>query len=205
MTLVLSNDDVAKARATAARPVEEIDREEAHFDNHGFGLFAAELPDYALQTDTVSPTARRVRETLLDAREPAPLLISDLPDACGFPPLDESATEAEAFVAALRDALDELRAATPDLRTRVGRRIAGTFDLGEVMDEATGISNKVVVDWRQQPKGPCRPNPQDGRYRAEWVRSLRVRPRSISRSGWREVKLKRPHITRKRKRRIALE
>ncbi len=99
-------------------------------------LFAAELPDYALQTAAVSPTAQRVREALLDAREPATLLFSDLPAACGLPPLREGDADAEAFAVTLRDALDELRAATPELRARVGRRLAGTFDLGDTMDEA---------------------------------------------------------------------
>jgi len=94
-------------------------------------VFAAELPEYALQTQTVPPVARAVRETLLDAREPATLLFSDLPAACGADP-DDSA----AFVAALRSALDALRAATPELRARVGTRIAEAFDLGKTMDEA---------------------------------------------------------------------
>ena len=94
-------------------------------------VFAAELPEYALQTQTVPPVARAVRETLLDAREPATLLFSDLPAACEVDPDDS-----DAFVGALRGALDALRAATPELRARVGARIAEAFDLGKTMDEA---------------------------------------------------------------------
>ncbi|HYG67857.1 MAG TPA: hypothetical protein VD838_09365, partial [Anaeromyxobacteraceae bacterium] len=103
-------------------------------------LFAAELPDYALQTDTVSPTAQKVREALLDAREPATLLFADLPAACGLPPMGEDAIGVEAFVDTLRDALDELRAATPELRARVGGQVADLFDLGEAMDELTRLA-----------------------------------------------------------------
>ena len=95
-------------------------------------VFAAELPEYALQTATVPPIARAVRETLLDAREPATLLFADLPAACEVSPDDPAA-----FVAVLRDALDALRAATPELRARVGARVAQAFDLGDTMDEAT--------------------------------------------------------------------
>ena len=89
-------------------------------------VFAAELPEYALQTATVPPIARAVRETLLDAREPATLLFADLPAACEVSPDDPAA-----FVAVLRDALDALRAATPELRSRVGARIARAFGMGE--------------------------------------------------------------------------
>ncbi len=92
-------------------------------------VFAAELPEYALQTRTVPPVARAVREALLDAREPATLLFSDLPAACDVAP-DDSAR----FVAVLREALDALRAATPELRARVGARIAQAFGLGNTMD-----------------------------------------------------------------------
>ena len=94
-------------------------------------VFAAELPEYALQTRTVPPVAQAVRETLLDAREPATLLFSDLPAACEVDPDDSTA-----FVVALQSALDALRAATPELRARVGARFAQAFDLGETLDPA---------------------------------------------------------------------
>ncbi|MEM1054744.1 MAG: hypothetical protein AAGI52_04405 [Bacteroidota bacterium] len=105
-------------------------------------LFAAELPEYALATRTVSAPAQAVRETLLDAREPATLLFADLPEACGVPLLDAPEADPVAFAGALQTTLDELRAATPELRARVGARLAESFDLsteaeGPAMDEAT--------------------------------------------------------------------
>lgn len=103
-------------------------------------LFAAELPEYALATRTVSAEAQAVRETLLDAREPATLLFADLPAACRVPPLDGPEADAPGFADALQHVLDELRAATPELRTRVGARLAESFNLGGAMDEATRIA-----------------------------------------------------------------
>lgn len=78
-----------------------------------------DLTDFARNTKTVSPKAQAVREALLRAKEPAPLLFEDLPVACGHPafeakgPLAESAVEV--FVENLRGAVRELQIAYPTL------------------------------------------------------------------------------------------
>ena len=45
-----------------------------------------ELPHYARTTQSVSPSARAVRDVLLRAKEPGPLLFTELPRACGHAP-----------------------------------------------------------------------------------------------------------------------
>ena len=98
-------------------------------------VFAAALPEHAQRTRMLSGTAQNVRSALLEAREPAPLLFEDLPEACGVS-LDGTSQTTEAFVDALRAAIDELRAATPKLRDRVRHQLGDVFELGEAFDDA---------------------------------------------------------------------
>ena len=80
---------------------------------------AAGLPDYARQTSEMSDLARAVRKVLIIATEPDNMLFQDLPMACGIEPFlpDRHADvdHAQAFVAKMREATDELRAAYPRL------------------------------------------------------------------------------------------
>lgn len=78
-----------------------------------------ELTDFARTTKTISPKAQAVREALLRARDPAPLLFKELPIACGRDPFDAkgppSESEVEAFVEELRAVIRELQLAYPNL------------------------------------------------------------------------------------------
>lgn len=78
-----------------------------------------DLTDFARRTKTISPRAQAVREALLRAREPAPLLFKELPLACGLEPLSPIAkgdgVAAATFVDELRASLAELQAAYPSL------------------------------------------------------------------------------------------
>lgn len=78
-----------------------------------------ELTDFARLTKTISSRAQAVREALLRAREPAPLLFQELPVACGRSPFEAKAapseSDVEAFVEALRAAVRELQGAYPSL------------------------------------------------------------------------------------------
>ncbi len=89
---------------------------------------AAGLPDYAKQTGEISDLAQGVRKVLLTATEPDNMLFRDLPMACGlepFPPERQADTgHSEAFVARMREAMDELRAAYPRLLERVRQQLA---------------------------------------------------------------------------------
>ena len=51
-------------------------------------LFVAQLPAYVRTTKRLSPAALAVRQAILEAREPAKLLFTDLPRACGFEPIE---------------------------------------------------------------------------------------------------------------------
>lgn len=93
-------------------------------------MFVAQLPPYVLATQRLSPSALAVRTVILDAREPAKLLFVDLPQACGFGPIETTATiskSVQAFVKTLKNALDELRGAYPELQERMRRQIQEVF------------------------------------------------------------------------------
>jgi hypothetical protein len=93
--------------------------------------FVAQLPGYVRNTSKLPPVALAVRKTILDAREPAKLLFTDLPLACGFdrflPDANGSRT-VQTFLKTLRGALDELRAAYPELQERLRKQVRLAFD-----------------------------------------------------------------------------
>lgn len=94
--------------------------------------FVAQLPAYALNTKKATPAALKVRDSILNAREPLKLLFTDLPQACGFKPITtEVAPEDDvpAFSKALKKAVDELRAVFPELQERLKRELRSAFDL----------------------------------------------------------------------------
>jgi len=95
-------------------------------------VFVAQLPAYVLNTKKLSPTALLVRDAILNAREPATLIFTDLPRACGFEPVAANAPKgrtAHLFVTALKSALDEIRVAYPCLQDRLRHEISLAFDL----------------------------------------------------------------------------
>lgn len=95
----------------------------------------AGLPHYGRNTKTLSPSAIAVRAILLNASDPTAMLFRDLPQSCGLEPLTSKQTEsadrtrAEAFVEALRSALDELRGAFPELLERISAQVRQVFFL----------------------------------------------------------------------------
>ncbi len=95
-------------------------------------VFVAQRPAYVLNTRRLSPTTLAVRDTILNAREPVTLLFTDLPMACGFEPIAADATSGKAvhtFVNTLKKALDELRAAFPELQERMRKQLRDCFEL----------------------------------------------------------------------------
>lgn len=101
--------------------------------------FTSKLPAYTRNTKRVSKTAQRVRETLLRAKEPAPLVFQQLPRACGFEPFapgaDSSPEQAAAFAKGLRDALRELQFAYSNLLETIGELLRSAFGLPAKMTE----------------------------------------------------------------------
>src|SRR5207245_9970993 len=105
------------------------------------------------RTAMLSGTAISVREALLHAEEPATLLFKQLPKACGFPEFRSdrapSVPEVRRFVEALKRALEELKAAYPDLLARMEATLVGALDrpgqFEEVRRALATVASKLVV------------------------------------------------------------
>ena len=91
----------------------------------------AELQEFALQTKNLSVVAQNVRAAILESREPGTLVFRQLPEACGLEPFsaDEEldSERLSAFKSTLRAALEDLRAAYPDLRRRIQAELFSAF------------------------------------------------------------------------------
>lgn len=103
-------------------------------------VFAAQLPAYTHRTGSLSDDARCVRDALLSAEDPAKLLFSSLPAACGLAPFlpDEaaSASRVRQFVDRLKSTMDELRGAYPSLLERIKGDLLAAFDRPGTWEEA---------------------------------------------------------------------
>jgi hypothetical protein len=96
--------------------------------------FVADLPDYARSTRRLSGQAQEVRNALIRAKEPAPLLFRDLPQACGFAPFEATKPkgddkDVEQFFVSLRRSLGELQNAYPSLMEVVSKLLCDAFEL----------------------------------------------------------------------------
>jgi hypothetical protein len=93
--------------------------------------FVARLPEYARNTRRLDKSTLAVRNVILNAREPVRMVFHDLPEACGFNKFtigkSVSVADATRFVHKLKNALDELRSAFPNLQQRMEAAIAKEF------------------------------------------------------------------------------
>ena len=143
-------------------------------------VFVAQLPVYVHNTKKLSSTALAVRDAILAAREPARLLFNDLPKACGFEPFSASAAagkEVQAFIRGLKTALDELRAAFPELQERLRKLLRETFALpGAFQQFRTALARRAeqVVLGVNEPKlrAFCLRLMDDNLPESEWLESL---------------------------------
>lgn len=143
-------------------------------------VFVAQLPAYVLNTKKITPTALAVRETILNAREPAMLLFTDLPRACGFQPFTSDTVadkSAPLFVKTLKASLDELRAVFPELQDRLKKRLREAFDLpGSFQQFRTALAGRAqqVVLGVTEPKlkALCLRLLDDHLPEDEWVESI---------------------------------
>jgi hypothetical protein len=143
-------------------------------------VFVAQLPAYVHNTKKLSPTALAVRDVILSAREPARLLFDDLPKACGFEPFSPSMSvgkEVQLFVKGLKAALDDLRAAYPELQQRLRKLLREAFDLpGGFQQFRTGLARRAeqVVLGVSEPKlrAFCLRLMDDNLAESEWLESL---------------------------------
>ena len=96
-------------------------------------MAAAGLPEYSRNTRRVSAQAVAVREVLLRAKEPAPLLFRQLPAAVGLPAFEATdghqTKEIGAFVSKLRESLRELTSAYDRLMKDIAAKLAQSFGL----------------------------------------------------------------------------
>jgi hypothetical protein len=97
--------------------------------------FVAKLPAYVRQTTRLDRQTGRVRDAILEAREPAKLLFRDLPVACGIEPFIHSGTWNKdrtivvQFVNELQRSLEDLKVAMTGLRDRIAQQITDSFGL----------------------------------------------------------------------------
>lgn len=95
-------------------------------------VFVAQLPAYVHNTRKLSETALAVRNVILNARDPARLLFTELPKACKFEPFSvhlAGGKELQVYVKSLKVALDELRGAYLELQERLRKALRETFDM----------------------------------------------------------------------------
>jgi hypothetical protein len=124
---------VLEIRSPRARDVELLDVVRS------LCVFVAGLPAYARQTKRLSPAAIAVRDAILGAREPARLLFTELPVACGFDPIEAHSVNAvpiKSFVNTLKTALDEVRVAFVQLQNRMRKRLQDEFALSGSFEES---------------------------------------------------------------------
>jgi hypothetical protein len=143
-------------------------------------VFVAQLPVYVHNTKKLTAKALAVRDAILAAREPALLLFTDLPKACGFEPFSASAAggkEVQTFIRGLKAALDELRAAFPELQERLRKLLREAFDLpGAFQQFRTALARRAeqVVLGVSEPKlrAFCLRLMDDNLPESEWLESL---------------------------------
>ena len=143
-------------------------------------VFVAQLPAYVHNTKKLSPTALAVRDAILAAREPSKLLFNELPKACGFEPFPANAAaskEVQAFIRGLKTALDELRAAFPELQERLRKLLREAFDLpGSFQQFRSALARRAeqVVLGVNEPKlrAFCLRLMDDNLPESEWLESL---------------------------------
>lgn len=94
--------------------------------------FAVSLPEYVRNVrDVLSPSSRKVRDSLLAARQPITLLFRELPEALGLPAVKmETFTEGQIndLVVGLTESIAELRNAYPALLCRIRGGIQDAFE-----------------------------------------------------------------------------
>ena len=104
--------------------------------------FVVELPEYVHNTKKLSQEAIAVRNTLMSAGEPAPLLFRDLPIACGDAPFDATESIGDSrvqdFAEKLKTYLTELRNAYTELLERLKFAIFEAFEVSGSFSQARG-------------------------------------------------------------------
>lgn len=100
--------------------------------------FIAQLPKYTQTTQTLSDSAKNLRDIVQKANEPDELLFRQLPEAFGFPSFGTEETDSKVisdFFNTLQDALSELGSAYEQLLNSLERMLADAFTLKSTAEE----------------------------------------------------------------------
>jgi hypothetical protein len=112
-------------------------------------LFVAGLPDYARQTDQLTPETLALRKVIEAAREPADLVFHDIPMALGFDPKSKAKLDPSALAQKLGHSITELRRCFPELQGRMAAAILESFRHDGPLDawrqSIAGSAETVVV------------------------------------------------------------
>lgn len=146
-------------------------------------VFAAQLPDFAKKSARISKIATAVRDSLVRAEEPATLLFQSLPEACGCEPFDADASPSsqrvKRFVERLRDAIEELRAAYPQLLQKMREEFLlcfnrpGTVEAGAGRASVEQSANRVLASVKEPKlKAFCLRLVDRGLDDEQWIESL---------------------------------
>ena len=96
--------------------------------------FISSIPEFAQKTETLSPQTQGIRATLMTAKEPETMLLSDLPrelDLRPFQTTDRGRTrDVSIYVSGLRNAIIELRDAFPSLVASIWEVLGDAFGAG---------------------------------------------------------------------------
>ena len=111
--------------------------------------FAAQLPEYAHKTKKISQQAITVRDNLMSAREPAPLLFRDLPIACGLAPFNVTESiednRVQDFAEILKIHLGELQNAYTELLKRLKSAIFEAFARDSDAKERNSLAKRAAA------------------------------------------------------------
>lgn len=112
-------------------------------------LFVAGLPDYARNTDQLSPETLALRKAIESAREPAELVFQGIPKALGLEPKAKAKLDPSALAKKLRLSISELRRCFPELQGRMSAAILEAFKYDGTLDawrhSVSGSAETVLV------------------------------------------------------------
>ena len=100
-------------------------------------FIAQGIPDYARHTNTLPAKAIAMRRILMESREPVRMVFTELPKACGFPPIgsqgNENSPDPKELARQLKEAMRDIQTAYPKLLKRIGDSLCAAFGLGQDM------------------------------------------------------------------------
>jgi hypothetical protein len=106
--------------------------------------FASSLPHFSQKTAQLNADSRNVRQSLLEAREPATLLFETLPESLAFKPGQAIGGKSDAFVIALKASLDDLREAYPRLLARIDQYAGAAFNVDTLRLGRAAIKKRSI-------------------------------------------------------------